>query len=918
MTYKTGLCSIAAILILSTSVFGAVSPLTESPLDFRNGMHRDFQAMSTIDRIVLPTIISDPQTNALATNFDDVLISETVGPANFTQQQSDIASLKGGRFAAVWEDNRLGPVGVFVQLFSATAEKIDANNSLISGTDFNLSDPHICADTSGYFYVVWREENNGFLQAARFDSEATASSSVFFVSDTIFATYAGDFDAACLPDGKLVVTWENYSLGNDISYRIFNTDGSPASAVLTANSDGSFNKHWSPSIARGSGGDFAIAWEDYRSGKADIYFRRFNAAGLAYATGVSLSDAAARDSGRFMPSLAFSTVDGFVASWVDTRERQHIYIQRISASGALVGANVLISEEFSASANWEVDLGVLGSGYLTAVWTEYGTVNRIVMQRFLNGASQNGSAFVISGSTHKLRFDPAVTANKNNISIVVWTDLRSGSIDVYGTGIGSDGASLGPNYVVNDDVLGSPSLEPAVTTFTPYEWDIVFTDMRRDQGDIMLQRVYVGGDLIGANRRVNADPAGGFQSQPSIAGNDQFLCISWTDVRSDGINGQNIFCRFSQPHYDLTGEIVVNDDHLSSAAHHHSAGAVNNSGISLIVWTDTRQGNAKIYGQLFNATYAKIGANFLIGPDSPARTGETPTISVTADGSFIVIYLNRLASGGPAVEAKQVLTGGAVVDLFAFQSDQSGYSIDGFDADVLSTGTIGLVWHAFSAGGPENFLTLLNSGGSVISPTQAVSDNAAAEPGTPTATVDGNDYLLITWLDNRTGSPTPFRQIYEPSLTPIQSNTPTYSTAAPFMQTPVGAGSRGKGIFVWADARSNGLNIYAAQDIYAPTATDDDDALPSVYRLDQNRPNPFNPTTSIQFSLPKTGPVRLEVLNILGQRVSLLADGVYPAGTHEVVWNGRDDKGTSAASGIYFYRITSDKFSSTRKMVLLK
>ncbi len=89
--------------------------------------------------------------------------------------------------------------------------------------------------------------------------------------------------------------------------------------------------------------------------------------------------------------------------------------------------------------------------------------------------------------------------------------------------------------------------------------------------------------------------------------------------------------------------------------------------------------------------------------------------------------------------------------------------------------------------------------------------------------------------------------------------------------------------------------------------------LPSTFSLSQNYPNPFNPSTVIEFDLPLAGPVRLEVFNILGQKVLTLIDRRLPAGSHQV-----DFDATDFPSGIYFYRLSYDEIRLTRKMTLVK
>ncbi len=95
--------------------------------------------------------------------------------------------------------------------------------------------------------------------------------------------------------------------------------------------------------------------------------------------------------------------------------------------------------------------------------------------------------------------------------------------------------------------------------------------------------------------------------------------------------------------------------------------------------------------------------------------------------------------------------------------------------------------------------------------------------------------------------------------------------------------------------------------------------LPYAFRLEQNFPNPFNPSTTIRFSLPKDQPVDLEVFDVRGRRVvSLLDHEPLAAGWHDVVWRGRDANGRPAASGVYYYRLTAGRDSRSNKLLLLK
>jgi 1,4-alpha-glucan branching enzyme len=102
-----------------------------------------------------------------------------------------------------------------------------------------------------------------------------------------------------------------------------------------------------------------------------------------------------------------------------------------------------------------------------------------------------------------------------------------------------------------------------------------------------------------------------------------------------------------------------------------------------------------------------------------------------------------------------------------------------------------------------------------------------------------------------------------------------------------------------------------------PTAVEEEGVLPG-YHLGRCHPNPFNPTTTIRFTLARTGPATLRIYDVTGRLVHTLVDGVLAGGEHSVAWDGRDRSGREAASGVYFYRLSAPGYSQARKMVLLK
>jgi hypothetical protein len=111
-------------------------------------------------------------------------------------------------------------------------------------------------------------------------------------------------------------------------------------------------------------------------------------------------------------------------------------------------------------------------------------------------------------------------------------------------------------------------------------------------------------------------------------------------------------------------------------------------------------------------------------------------------------------------------------------------------------------------------------------------------------------------------------------------------------------------VFTWMD---NDVNV----DI-TPAET------PKSYNLAQNFPNPFNPSTTIKFDMKAKGFVALKVYNVAGQLVRTLVNGTKDAGSYTITWDGKNNRGSGVASGIYFYKMETKDFSQTKKMVMLR
>ena len=94
--------------------------------------------------------------------------------------------------------------------------------------------------------------------------------------------------------------------------------------------------------------------------------------------------------------------------------------------------------------------------------------------------------------------------------------------------------------------------------------------------------------------------------------------------------------------------------------------------------------------------------------------------------------------------------------------------------------------------------------------------------------------------------------------------------------------------------------------------------MPKTLHLNQNYPNPFNPTTVISYRLPMSSNVKLNIFNILGQRIKTLVNSFQSAGEHSLVWDATDYKSNPVSSGMYFYSLDTGDQSLQKKMILVR
>jgi hypothetical protein len=134
---------------------------------------------------------------------------------------------------------------------------------------------------------------------------------------------------------------------------------------------------------------------------------------------------------------------------------------------------------------------------------------------------------------------------------------------------------------------------------------------------------------------------------------------------------------------------------------------------------------------------------------------------------------------------------------------------------------------------------------------------------------------------------------------------------------PLAEGAYNADLIIESDDPDNLITTIPITAVVLPTSNNNN-TVAFVTALKGNYPNPFNPETTVHFTLKSDTKVSIEIYNLLGQKVKTLVNNNVKAGAHSVKWNGKDDNGSPVGSGIYFYRMNAGSYRSTSKMILMK
>ena len=463
-------------------------------------------------------------------------------------------------------------------------------------------------------------------------------------------------------------------------------------------------------------------------------------------------------------------------------------------------------------------------------------------------------------------------------AIVFWRDGRATSA-VYAQHVSASGLpSWASNGVPVAPFSGTQSLPRAIPDGAG--GGIVTWQDTRASDDIYCQRIGPNGATSWTSDGVPvcADP--GSQSVPVIARSGDGAIIAWVDSRK--VTETDIYAQ----RIDSSGSPRWAADGIPICA------AVGNqaqlrivgdgTGGAILVWQDLRIGpTGDLYAQRVDSLgvvrWATDGVSICSAPDDQAN----PALAASGPGSATIAWEDRRNGTDKDIYAQRVNSGGTV-----------SWATDGI-AVCIATGNQTL---SFST------VPILQ-----------------LEP----IVEDGSGGVVLAWTDPRVSPPSIYAQRLDASGNALWTSNGTKATTPGGNESMPTIVADGVGGAILAFRRTGNItDIYGTRiapqgGLYLSGVDAPKIDRPNV-SLELNRPNPFNPRTSIRFSLSAPQVARVTVYDVQGRQVARLWDRPTGAGPHEVFWDGRESSGNEVGSGVYFYEVHTASCRIARKMVLAR
>ncbi len=767
-----------------------------------------------------------------------------------------------------------------------------AINNAISTAAIDQTYPSITNDGSGGAIIVWQDARGGTSYDI-YAQKINASGVIQWKTDGVpISTVNGNQMIATIASdglGGAIIAWFDGRNGHDYIY----AQRINGSGVVQWTADGveistAFGFQTDPVIISDGSGGAIIAWKHFlEMSNADIYAQKINASGNVQWTvnGVAISTAA---DNQLSPTMVSDGSGGAIISWCDYRNSAttsaDIYAQRINASGAVQ-------------------------------WTA------------------NGVALCVA--TGEQLF-PAIVSDGTGGAIITWQDLRSGAVNnIFAQRINSFGSVV---WTANGVTISAMTgLQSVPRIIGDGSGGAIITWEDNGSGltlDIKAQKINGSGDVQWTANGIGISNTIGDQTNPKIV-SDGFggAIITWQDIRN-GISNRDIYAQkinsAGAVQWKLDGVAIctaLSNQFYPTIVSDELEGAI-------ITWYDSRATSFDIYAQ-------KIDMYGMLGEAAPKLIA-AKDIANDQGGKLRLIwnpsYLD--AKAFKAIKSYTLKLGAKTKGIIGKTTGAAGSGIFWQTADIIladfSEGYSSVVsTYADSGlqGIPMYYFQVIAKNSDSSQMWYSNIDSGYSVDNVPPVGVGGaaimafnNGSIKLQWNKNSVDKDLLGYGIYR-------------STTSGFILNQLTKIKQTEDNTFVDTVTTNGSTYYyriAAVDVHgnigAPSAELNQKVLavqgtrgvaPKEFALAQNFPNPFNPTTNIQFTVPTTGKLTLKVYDAIGREVKSLVNEIKNAGRYSVEFNaqtlssGLSSKG-GYASGVYFYTLRAGNFTETKKLMLLK
>lgn len=890
----------------------------------RNFYHRNFQTEIQSNSFYSSSF-TDPWSPQSA--YTDLKVNTDTFPATFFQGSPDIIMFADKSFLVIWEDERNGDLDILAQKFDSSGTPIlstlKVNDETVPADQFLAS-----ADVSpaGKVVVTWIDGKNLEIKAQRLDSNLNKLGSNFKVnSGPNNSAYAPSVTVA--PNGNFVIAWEDVRFGYSIYAQRYDSSGTPLGVNFQVSSDLGFRPHLSPSISADGIGDFVIVWEDYRNFDGDIYFQRYNSSGVAQDSNMQAnSDVGIED--QYQPDVKKAYDGKIIFTWVDmVNGNPDIYFQKATSGGALQGSPTKVNSDAGIDPQWEPSIDTDSLGNFIISWADYRSAPAIYIQRYDTSGNTLGANTQISDlGLLRERHSPSLFQPNTGDLVAGWMDYRNRNYDIYLQRLTGAGTKKGNNFKANLDLTGAQQKTPSLAVNSKRESFVVWEDFRSGNADIFFRQIDQQGNFVIPEMKVSDDTSILPQLSPDIATDDKnSLFIVWQDFR----NGVNIYGQFYNFLIPL-GNIKINED-APLNIHQHPSVSASQTGKFVAVWSDNRDGNFNIYGQRYTSLGANVGSNLKVNDDVTPNDHFSPQVASDSLGNFVVVWEDYRDSQVHIYMQAFDSSGNLLGTNLRVQSDSSNTTQIKPNIARISTGEFAVSWLETRGAGDFILAQRYDASRQAVNPNLVISDTVAVNPFAPKIALDKNQTLLVTWEDSRSGHSDIRGQFFYSSNDSLGEEFKVNKDSGTALQfSPACGFSSDYAYMVWSDNRNPGLgfDIYANTYVYKGTEVKPpksiSSAIPKSFALEQNYPNPFNATTLIKYHLKATNSssnqisTSLKIYNIKGELVITLVKQNQAPGIYQITWDGKNERGQTVSSGVYFYLLQAGDKKEAKKMLLLK